>query len=84
MTALIATFSTWLSFVGRHVGDDILRVARPHVEHLDAAGRHRWDEGEAVGVAAVEQRLDRILELADLELAFRDAAFPGGPGRREP
>src|SRR5438105_9873463 len=55
--------------VGRHERDEVLRVAARRLEH-----RHHplwgWrDQRQSVGESTIEHRLERILELAYLELA---------------
>ena len=65
-----------LDEVGRHDGDDL--VGRPgraleHAQHPGLGGRH---DGQAVGPAAVEHRLDLVLELAELDPAAAQRRCP--------
>ena len=71
-----------LAAVGRHDADDVLRVARRVVEHRDdALGRRRHDR-QAVGQAALVERLERVLELADR--SSRERMRPSARARAAP
>ena len=65
-----------LAAVGRELADDLLRVAARVLEHRHDPLRRRRHDRQPVGHAAVEERLDRVLELADGQRARR------GCGRR--
>ena len=55
--------------VWRYEPNEILRVATGRPEHFDDAVGRRRNQRQSIGEAAVEHRLERILELAYLELA---------------
>jgi hypothetical protein len=70
-----------LAVVGRQHRDHLLRVAARVLQHRDDALRRGRHHRQAVGDAAVEEGLERILERADLDRTRADSALPAGrPG----
>ena len=55
--------------VRRHRGDDVLGVAARALEHPQHALLGRRDDGQAVGPAAREHRLELVLQLGQLDAA---------------
>ena len=53
--------------VGRHGGDDVVGGAVGALEHAQHALLGRRDDGQAVGPAAGEHRLELVLELGQLD-----------------